>query len=206
MLADGLTMMYGLDRPAEPATTRYGDAQLDRVFAELAGASFGGGLYRVHVPEAAEEWTARAEEAFPELVDRMFVFGCDWLGRQFAADAQRARNRQPLVLLLDPATGDALEIPVTIADLHTDELVQYGDNALALEFYADWREASGDDDFLGPEDCVGYDVPLFLGGDDEVSNLSRIHMGAYWEVTTELRLGDLKLPPGGTLWDLFEDG
>lgn len=204
MLADGLIMMYGLDRPPVPATTRLGVVQLDRLFAELAEASFGGGLYRVHAPDQAEEWTSRAGELFPELAERMFVFGCDWLGRQFAADAERMEGRHHLVLLLDPGTAEALEVPATVESLHTDELVQYGEAALAVGFYADWREATGDEEYLGGDECVGYDVPLFLGGEDEVSNLSRIDMDLYWTLVTRLRRGALRLPPGGTIRDVAD--
>lgn len=203
MLADGLTMMYGLDRPPTPATTRYGEAQLDRVFSELSAASFGGGLYRVHTPDGAEEWTSRAEELFPELTDRMLVFGYDWLGRQFAADAHRMEGDHYQVLILDPGTGEALEVPTTVADLHTEELVQYGDAALAVDFYADWREASGDEDFLAEGECVGYQVPLFLGGDDDVSNLARIDMEMYWTIVIQLRSGERELPPGATIQDVI---
>lgn len=203
MLADGLAMMYGLDRPPVPATTRYGEAHLDRVFAELSAASFGGGLYRVHTPEGAEEWTSRAEEMFPELTDRMLVFGYDWLGRQFAADAHRMEGDHYQVLILDAGTAEALEVPTTVADLHVDELVQYGDAALAVDFYADWRESSRDEDFLAEGECVGYRIPLFLDGDDEVSNLARIDMEMYWTILTQLRHGGRELPPGATIQDVI---
>ena len=206
MLADGLATMYGIDRQPVPPDGRFSEPQLDKVFDELSGASFGGGLYRVHTPSMANAWTERVEEFFPELRDRFLCFGYDWLGRQFAMDRSRQNGRHYQVLLLDPSTGEALEIPATLDSLHIDELVQNGDVALALDFYADWREASGDDDFLPLEECVGYDVPLFLEGEDEVSNLSRIDMDVYWWVTAQLRHGTIELPAGGTVHDVPLDG
>ena len=206
MLADGLTMMYGLDRPPMKVDDDLGEPQLRPLFEELAAASFGGGLYRVHTPDLARLWTEKVEECFPEFADRVVCFACDWLGRQFALDRERRDGRRYLVTLLEPGTGDALEIPATIATLHTDELVQNGDAALALDFYADWREASGDDDYLELYECVGYGVPLFLGGADEVSNLGRIDMYAYWSVAAQLRHGESELPRGTTIHDVeFED-
>lgn len=207
MLADGIAMMYGLDRAPVPSAARFGDdTELDKVFAELGSASFGGGLYRVHAPELAPRWTRRVEEAFPQFRGRVVCFGSDWLGRQFAVDRHRRDGRHHLVLLLEPGTGEALEIPATVAALHTDELVHNGDAALAIDFYADWREATGDDAYLEPDECVGYDVPLFLGGDDDVSNLSRIDMDVYWAIIAQLRHGTLGLRPGATIRDVVRDG
>lgn len=206
MLADGITMMYGLDHAPVPATATSGDKDLDRLFAELSAASFGGGLYRVHTPELALEWTEKVEELFPAFRDRVMCFGYDWLGRQFALDSRRHDGSHHLTLLFEPGTGEALEIPASIEDLHTEELVQHGDAALALDFYADWREASGDDAYLGMGECVGYDIPLFLGGEDEVSNLSRIDMDVYWTLTAQLLHGTLQLPPGSTIRDVRQDG
>ena len=202
MLADGLTMMYGLDRPPVPVSGRCGEPQLDRLFAELSAASFGGGLYRVHTPETAPAATDMVEELFPDFHGRVACFGADWLGRQFALDRDRRQGRSHLVVLFEPGTGDALEIPATVASLHTDELVHHGDAALALDFYADWRESTGDDDYLDLHECVGYDVPLFLGGEDDVSNLSRIDMDVYWTVTTQLRQGTARLRPGTRIRDV----
>lgn len=202
MLADGLAMMYGLDRPPVPTSSPCGERQLDPVFGELAGASFGGGLYRVHTLDAAYDFTEQAEALFPELEGRLACFGYDWLGRQFALDRQRRQGKKHLVLLLDPATAEALEIPATVASLHTEELVHNAEAALALDFYADWREATGDDDFLEPHECVAYDVPLFLGGEDDVTQLGRIDMAAYWSVATGLRQGTLRLRRGTTIHDL----
>lgn len=206
MLADGITMMYGLDQAPVPVSADTGDVHLDRLFAELSAASFGGGLYRVHTPERALEWTDRVEQLFPELRDRALCFGYDWLGRHFALDRRRHDGSRHLTLLLEPGTGEVLEIPATIEALHTEELVQHGDAALALDFYADWREASGDDTYLGMDECVGYDIPLFLGGDDEVSNLTRIDMDIYWSITAQLRHGTLELGPGSTISDVGRDG
>ena len=205
MLADGITMMYGLDHAPVPATATSGDKDLDRLFAELSAASFGGGLYRVHTPELALEWTEKVEELFPAFRDRVMCFGYDWLGRQFALDSRRHDGSHHLTLLFEPGTGEALEIPASIEDLHTEELVQHGDAALALDFYADWREATGDDDTLDLDECVGYDVPLFLDGPDEVENLVRIDMDAYWAVLTELHQGTRKLRRGSTIGKVVQE-
>jgi hypothetical protein len=34
--------------------------------------------------------------------------------------------------------------------------------------------------------CVGYKVPLFLGGEDEISNLDELDMEVYWSIIGQL--------------------
>ncbi|MGW6275928.1 hypothetical protein [Kribbella sp. NPDC055071] len=70
-----------------------------RFAEEFAGASFAAGLYRVHDEQTGPGAQALIREAFPELADRICPFGYDWLGRQFAVDAGRCTDGEPLVLL-----------------------------------------------------------------------------------------------------------
>jgi hypothetical protein len=69
------------------------------------------GAYRLHESGDVERFTAMAAEAFPEFAQRITCFGADWLGRQFAVDSGRLQGGEPLVLMLEPGTGEALEIP-----------------------------------------------------------------------------------------------
>jgi len=76
---------------------------------------------------------------------------------------------------------------VNLTEFHEDELVQEAHAALAEPFYREWRAESGDDVPLGPGECVGYRVPLFLGGKDEVDNLERTDAEVYWSLTGQMR-------------------
>jgi hypothetical protein len=42
--------------------------------------------------------------------------------------------------MLEPGTGEVLEIPTTFMAFHEEELVDYQDAALAVEFFNQWRE------------------------------------------------------------------
>lgn len=173
--------------------------------AEFAGASFDGGLYRVHDERTGPLALARVVEAFPEFAERACPFGYDWLGRQFAIDSGRISAGQPLVLLLEPGTGEALEIPLSFADLHDEELIEFADAALALPFYRTWS-ASHQSAPLRRDQCVGYRVPLFLGGRDEVENLELSDIGLYWSICGQLRGGVLNLPTGTTVNQVARNG
>jgi hypothetical protein len=154
----------------------------------LGGRSFAGGLYRVHREAAAARWASEVAAAFPDFAHRITCFGYDWLGRQFALDgAQADASGQPLVLLFEPGTGEALSLPVNLAQFHETELIQEADAALAEPFYREWRTWSGDDLPLGLDECVGYRMPLFLSGKDEVDNLERTNADVYWSLTGQMR-------------------
>lgn len=154
---------------------------------EFAGASFGGGLYRVHDSVTGPPALAFVSDAFPEFAQRVCPFGYDWLGRQFAVDLGRVENGQSQVLLLEPGTGEALEIPVDFVAFHDKELVEQSDAALASEFFWVWSDANREALPLLRSQCVGYKVPLFLGGNDTADNLEISDVDVYWTICGQLR-------------------
>jgi hypothetical protein len=157
------------------------------IVSVLGGVSLAGGVYRVFEAANVARWTDAAHRAFPGVSTRTTVFAADWLGRLFATDTGRTDDDgEPLVLLLEPGTGEALELPVTVRQLHASELVEAADAALAAPFYEAWRAASGDERPLRSTECVGYRVPLFLGGADGPDNLERTDMDVYWELSAQL--------------------
>jgi len=167
------------------------------IVSALGGVSLAGGLYRVFTASEIAEWTGTARRAFPQFGERVTVFAADWLGRLFATDAARRDSRGlPMVLLLEPGTDEALELPVTVEGLHTTELLEASDAALAASFYDDWRSDSGDAQPLTRGECVGYQVPLFLGGTDTTRNLQRTDMSVYWALAAQLREQSLGLSQG----------
>src|SRR5215216_1391947 len=89
---------------------------------EFSGCSFDDGLYRVHDSDTGIAGQRLALAAFPELAGRISVFGFDWLGTQAALDFGRMRDGAPQVLLLEPGTGQALEVPVDVVRFHDEEI------------------------------------------------------------------------------------
>jgi hypothetical protein len=155
----------------------------------LGGVTLADGLYRVFSPSAVPAWTSTAMAAFPEFRARATVFAADWLGRLFAADPARANpDGEAQVLMLEPGTGEAREIPVSVGALHTSELLDATEALVAEPFYRAWRRASGDSKPLLLTECVGYRVPLFLGGSDDEANLARTDMDVYWSLLGQARL------------------
>lgn len=162
----------------------------------FSGRSFDGGLYRLHSEQSGPVCQALTAAAFPDYAERVRVFGMDWLGRQSAIDFGRFAEGEPQVLILEPGTGEALEIPASFEWFHDEEIVDYRNEALASDFFAEWRTSSGWSEPLRLDQCVGYALPLFLGGEDVVANLEVSDVEVYWKFTGEMRRQTRELPPG----------
>ena len=161
-----------------------------------AGGWFDRGLYRLHTASTGLDGQAQADGAFPELRGRLSVFAYDWLGRQFALDFGRLEQGQPLVTMLDPGAGEALRIPSTFVEFHDEEIIDYRDAALACDFFTKWSVANEASLPLGATQCVGYRVPLFLGGRDQLDNLELSDFDVYWTICGQLRVKTFDLPLG----------
>jgi hypothetical protein len=156
--------------------------------------SYEGGLYRIHAISEMPQWTNLVLEAFPDRRGRIFCFSSDWLGRHFAIDMSRRKNGRCQVLMLEPGTGQSLEIPVSFQEFHDVELVNFRNEALASEFYTAWVNAAGQAPTMSQ--CVGYIKPLFLGGGDVVQNLEITDMEVYWSICGQLLAKVRNLPDG----------
>jgi hypothetical protein len=158
------------------------------------GKSFNNGLYRVHSGPAMERWTAIVTAAFPKYKERAFCFSYDWLGRHFALDFTRLEADQLLILMFEPGTGQALELPVSFDNFHNAELVEFQNEALAVDFHKSWLSSTG----IAPKssECIGYKVPLFLGGKDVIENLELSDMEVYWSLCGQMLNKTRNLPDG----------
>jgi hypothetical protein len=150
----------------------------------FAGASFANGVYRLYDAEEIRNWTREVEAAFPDFRGRIRCFGRDWLCNQFCLHSDRRLGNESLVLLFEIGTGKVLNIPETLESFHTDLLVSDPEAALAESLYTRWRERNPLP--LRHHECVGYQVPLFLGGLDDVVNLERTDADVYWTLTAQL--------------------
>ncbi|WP_395403751.1 T6SS immunity protein Tdi1 domain-containing protein [Arthrobacter sp. UC242_113] len=101
------------------------------------------------------------------------------------------------VIMLEPGTGEALEVPVAFSEFHTQGLEDFFDACLAPDFFAEWM-ATGRRDVQFSE-CIGYKVPLFLGGEDCVLNLESSDIEIYWSLMGDLRLATRHLAPGASV-------
>jgi len=164
------------------------------LFSNFQGCSFGDGLYRLHRFENIEKWNELLFDIFSDYKNKIHCFGYDWLGRQFAIDITRIIDGEPQILMFEPGTGEVLEIPCNFVQFHNDEIVNYNESCLASEFFKCWMSINNIG--LNVNECVGYKIPLFLGGKDTVDNLERSDMEVYWDICGQLIKKTKNLPNG----------
>lgn len=162
------------------------EPSVQALIQSLGGSSFSRGLYRVMLPNDTHEWDSTASKTFPDFAGRLSCFAYDWLGRIFALDSGRLVDGLSGVVMLEPGTAQALEIPCHLASFHDEELIEFNDAALATEFHNSWLSHGG----TAPSyrQCIGYLQPLFLSGKDKITNLAVNDMNVYWEITSQLIL------------------
>lgn len=164
--------------------------ELRELFGEAVGATFDQGLYRVHDRASSDAITALVKEAFPEVAQKVGpCFGYDWLGRQFGLDLSRQdREKRFMVYMHEPGTGAVRPLPATVATFHEQILIDKPEAALAVAFFKEWAAQTKRRYLpLARKDCIGYKIPLFLNGKDEVSNLEVSDLEVYWSICGQLR-------------------
>ncbi|WP_137935470.1 T6SS immunity protein Tdi1 domain-containing protein [Mesorhizobium comanense] len=171
-----------------------GVKSLNELFSSFSGASFGRGLYRIVRARDLSVWNDRITLGFPAFAGRITCFGYDWLGRTFAVDTERTEEGEPGVVMFEPGTGEALEVPANVRTFHEMELDEYRDAALASNFHATWLANGGAEPAY--DQCIGYNVPLFLGGKDGEENLELTDLEVYWHISAQLIAKARGLPPG----------
>ncbi|WDD35970.1 hypothetical protein PQG02_31690 (plasmid) [Nostoc sp. UHCC 0926] len=163
---------------------------------KFEGSTFNNGLYRLHQIVEIEKWTLIVESAFPYFKGRINCFAYDWLGRQFTLDSNRVSEGEPLLLMFDVGAGEALEISVSFNDFH-NLIVDYPKDALASHLFSEWKTTVVHEVQL--HECVGYKIPLFLNGKEELSNLEVSSMKVYWELIGQILQQVRKLPAGSQI-------
>ncbi|WP_328472182.1 DUF1851 domain-containing protein [Actinoplanes sp. NBC_00393] len=176
--------------------------QLAELFRELGGTTFDDGLYRIHTPVSAAAADALCARLIEDFVGEVFCFGFDWLGRNLALDVSEGGDG--LVVIVEPGAGELLEGGVTLSKFH-EKTVRKDPTALAAGFFAEWRAGHPEFERLSFEECVGYKVPLFLGGDDEVHNLEVVPYDVYWEICVQLRTGTRQMRAGTSIRQIVTD-
>lgn len=90
------------------------------------------------------------------------------------------------------STGWVVSLPLT-RKLPREELVDYAEGPGHASSTRSGRDPHGCPPF---DQCAGYRVPLFLGGDDAVANLEQSDIGVYWSLMGQPEAES----PGSSTW------
>jgi len=143
----------------------------------------GKGVFSSFSTDNVKKWTEIVEEGYPEFAGQFQLFGYDWLGRCFGIDLRDDFKEN--VLMFEIGTGDVLEISSSFCDFLNEEIPLYSDACLALAFYDEWLQETKKVVEYGR--CIGYKIPLFLGGEDVIVNLEDSDMEVYWYIVSEIK-------------------
>lgn len=168
-----------------------GNLQLNSLFKECGGYNVRQGLFKIYDLSTAQKWIQGIGEHFPPYKNVIFPFASDWMCRQYASD----RTNQKRIWMFDPATAKAYSLNTDINTFFNSDLVDELEETLSLVYFQTVMKIL-DLQSIGFEDCLGYSVPLFLGGKDTPSNFEKINMEVYWEFQLQIYFQVKDLPPG----------
>ena len=159
----------------------------DELTSRFAGCSFENGLYRLHDASSGRRAADLIGEVFPELSTRSHSFAHSWRGDQFVIDSAGAPAPDgPPVVMLEPGTCQYFVLPMSFSSFH-ERFGELREPVFAASFFAAWAAANPRSVPLGPTQCVGYKLPLFLGGKDSPDNLQVSELEVYWRVCGQFR-------------------
>lgn len=159
---------------------------------EYGGKSFDQGLYTIHTFKDSLKWTDLLTHYFEKYDGEVICFAHDWMGRQFCVPTKS----NECIIVFDPATLEDLFLGENLINFHnnilTDKIgflaVDLFDNALKQ------LRITGIDNHK----CLGFKIPLFLGGKEEVWNYEVSDLEVYWDLEFQL-YNQVKNIPDGTL-------
>jgi hypothetical protein len=157
---------------------------------QCGGVTLNKGLYRIHSFESSIKWAFKIGEYFDQYRHRIYPFGFDWMGRQFCLS-----TTDDILYMFDPAAGQVFELRQTLLLLHNDDFVNNTDDMLSVNlFYKVLSFYSMSS--IAYNQCLGYKIPLFLGGRDEIDNYNLQDIEVYWHIESELYKKAKYLPEG----------
>ena len=142
--------------------------------------SFGSGLFMVVDSNNLEYFKGLVQSCFSELSDDIRVIGFDWLGRIFVS----SDTSDSEIYMCDAGSHEILEIPLGIKEFLNNEIPAYPDELFALDFYKEYISQGGTSPSY--DQCLGYKIPLFLGGLDDLSNIEQIDFDVFWTIMSQL--------------------
>jgi hypothetical protein len=167
------------------------DDRLAGLFAECGGASIDKGLYRVHSYSSSIRWSDIIQQYFPDLNKTILPFGYDWIGRQYCI----IYGVGNVLVMFDPATMEYFKMAGDVIDFHNIDLVDDRDATVSENSFLSTISKLKISE-LNIDQCVGYKVPLFLGGNDDPGNYEVVNIEVYWDIQMQIYNQVKDLPPG----------
>lgn len=139
---------------------------------------FNNGIFIVFDNGNIEKWNDVVLEMFPNIEEKFKLFAYDWLGRIYATN-----ENETAILLFDPGTHDILFLDESFVDFINTTIPANAEDIFASKMFNKWIKKNKK---LSYPNCVGYKVPLFLGGKDKIKNMEETDMEVYWSISAQI--------------------
>lgn len=158
------------------------DDPFDTFLKMFSGRQFGNGILTIFQEKDINIWQKNISDAFPIAKGRFSLFGYDWLGNCFGIAVDETNMGK--VILFEIGTGEILSTGCDFEDFLDNEIPYNNKACLASQFYQKWLENGGIPVKYGR--CIGYKIPLFMGGHDDIANLEESDMDVYWSIVSQV--------------------
>ncbi|BDP42264.1 hypothetical protein DAETH_22330 [Deinococcus aetherius] len=159
-------------------------ASTDELVDLIGGNSLYDGAYFILNRLMSSKCTELCLLLAPNFKGYITAIGHDWLGNIYAADTSRMMDGHPLILYFDVNSQEVLNTQQNLIEFHGNTLTSQGEGVLRLGEYDKWTESG-----LPLKDasrCIGYTIPLALGGSTELDNMEEVDIEVYWELTGQI--------------------
>jgi hypothetical protein len=155
------------------------------------GKTLNNGLYRVHTFKSSIQWASIIGQYFNGHKSKIYPYGFDWMGRQFCI----SRDCNKLQIMFDISTIEYFELEQELELLHDEDFVNETESMLSSDLFIQVLKFCNRES-IEYNECLGYKVPLFLGGADNIENYSIIDIEMYWDMQYQLYEKVRNLPEG----------
>lgn len=154
------------------------------ILAAIGDRSFNLGSLRTFTAQTSPKWNAIIAGAYPEFsgIIRCVAFG--WDGKIIAEVLETRGEIDAGFAIFDPSSGESLNGADSVWVFLDEILPEDEEDLLAAANYYEWLTKIGTP--AGYSECVGFDVPPFLGGAVSLKNMSITDLEVYWELTAPL--------------------
>lgn len=170
---------------------------LHSVIKELGGRSFEQGAFRFHTFNSSAIWSNLLRSYFTEFNNNFYCFGYDWMGCMYGYSL----DEEPTVFIFDPADMDTREAVTNVEDFFNIDLVKYKEDTLLTGKFNSVKKLLHINS-LEYDKCLGYKVPLFLGGEDKEDNFDKWDLEVYWEIQHKIYEQIKDLPEGTQIGEI----
>jgi len=176
---------YTITKAVACETPLLNDSVATLEIVRLATGVYNDGLYVILCREEAAQLTKLIEAVFPTAAGSVTAFAADWMGRVFATDTSILDpRRMATVTCFDFAEPSSFATDASFVDFHDSTAVDMKSELFNLMQFQGWAASNP-----LPSDgssCVGYRIPLFLGGTDSQDNMELGDRSVYIHLLAQL--------------------